>query len=65
MILGADHILPENYIQDIIRNMKKDGVGILSLNFVFRNSKLFLNTSKITILLYADFSNRSTKCCCF
>ncbi len=30
MILGADHILPENYIQDIIRNMKKDGVDMAS-----------------------------------
>jgi glycosyltransferase involved in cell wall biosynthesis len=30
MILGADHILPENYIKDIIRNMKKDDVDISS-----------------------------------
>ena len=30
MILGADHILPENYTQDIIRNMKKDGVDMAS-----------------------------------
>ena len=30
MILGADHILPENYTQDIIKNMKKDGVDIAS-----------------------------------
>ena len=30
MILGADHILPENYIEDIIKNMKKDGVDMAS-----------------------------------
>jgi len=30
MILGADHILPENYTQDIIRNMKKDDVDMAS-----------------------------------
>ncbi len=30
MILGADHILPENYIEDIIENMKKDGVDMAS-----------------------------------
>ena len=30
MILGADHILPENYIKDIIKNMKKDDVDISS-----------------------------------
>ncbi|NWJ57631.1 glycosyltransferase [Marine Group I thaumarchaeote] len=30
MILGADHILPENYIEDIIKNMKKDSVDMAS-----------------------------------
>ena len=30
MILGADHILPENYIEEIIKNMKKDGVDVAS-----------------------------------
>jgi len=30
MILGADHILPENYIEDIIKNMKKDDVDMAS-----------------------------------
>ena len=30
MILGADHILPENYVEDIIKNMKKDDVDIAS-----------------------------------
>ena len=30
VILGADHILPENYIEDIIKNMKKDDVDMAS-----------------------------------
>ena len=30
MILGADHILPENYIDEIIKNMEKDGVDVAS-----------------------------------
>ncbi len=30
LILGADHILPENYIEEIIKNMKKDSVDIAS-----------------------------------
>tara|TARA_B100000809_G_scaffold8727_1_gene8371 strand:- start:656 stop:1513 length:858 start_codon:yes stop_codon:yes gene_type:complete len=30
MILGADHVLPENYIEDIIKNMKKDDVDMAS-----------------------------------
>jgi len=30
MILGADHILPENYSEDIIKNMKKDNVDMAS-----------------------------------
>jgi len=30
MILGADHILPENYVEDIIKNMKKDDVDMAS-----------------------------------
>ncbi|MDC4231403.1 MAG: glycosyltransferase [Nitrosopumilus sp.] len=30
MILGADHILPENYIEDIIKNMEKDNVDMAS-----------------------------------
>jgi len=30
MILGADHILPENYIEDIIKNMKKDDIDMAS-----------------------------------
>ncbi len=30
VILGADHILPENYVEDIIKNMKKDDVDIAS-----------------------------------
>ncbi len=30
MILGADHILPENYVEDIIKNMKKNDVDIAS-----------------------------------
>ncbi len=30
MILGADHILPENYVEDIIKNMKKDGIDMAS-----------------------------------
>ena len=30
MILGADHILPENYVEDIIKNMIKDNVDMAS-----------------------------------
>ena len=30
MILGADHILPENYIEEIIKNMEKDDVDMAS-----------------------------------
>ena len=30
MILGADHLLPENYVEDVIKNMKKDNVNIAS-----------------------------------
>ncbi len=30
MILGADHILPENYVEDIIKNMKKNDVDMAS-----------------------------------
>ncbi len=30
MILGADHILPENYVEDIIKNMEKDQVDVAS-----------------------------------
>jgi len=30
MILGADHILPENYVEDVIKNMKKDGIDMAS-----------------------------------
>ena len=30
MILGADHILPENYVEEIISNMKNDDVHMAS-----------------------------------
>jgi len=30
VILGGDHILPENYVEQIIRNMKKDNVDLAS-----------------------------------
>ncbi len=30
MILGADHILPKNYIEEIVKNMKKDDVDVAS-----------------------------------
>ncbi|MEO2264688.1 MAG: glycosyltransferase family 2 protein [Nitrosopumilus sp.] len=30
MILGADHILPENYVEDVIKNMKKNDVDMAS-----------------------------------
>ena len=30
MILGADHILPENYVENIIKNMKKDDIDLAS-----------------------------------
>ena len=30
MILGADHVLPENYIEEIIKNMEKDDVDMAS-----------------------------------
>ena len=30
MILGADHVLPEDYVEDVIKNMKKDNVDVAS-----------------------------------
>jgi hypothetical protein len=30
VILGGDHILPENYVEQIIKNMKKDNVDLAS-----------------------------------